>query len=111
VIAGLLLGLVFGVMVTVVTIAFRWWTGAPTTVTASGSAVGPLRSGGWGILLGSVVSLLEVLAGKRLADTWGVRIVLSSVGSMVGGLLAWRLWVAVSNPAAPAGASANLETK
>ena len=108
-IGAIILGLVLGALLAAVGIAWRWWTGQPTIVTGGGWAVGPLQTGGWGILIGSIIALLEVLSGKRLGDTWGIRIVLSAVGGMAGGLLAWRLWVAVSAPATPAGATTTLQ--
>lgn len=107
-VGAVILGLALGMVFAFAGIAWRWWTGQPTVVTGGGWATGPLNTGGWGILIGSVIALLEVLiGGKRLGDTWGVRIVLSAVGGMVGGLLAWRLYVAISAPAAAAAAGAD----
>lgn len=104
-IGAVILGLALGAVFAVVGIGWRYWTGQPTVVTGGGWSVGPLQTGGWGILLGSIIALLEVLAGKRLADTWGVRVVLSAVGGMVGGLLAWRLYVALTAPVGGAATS------
>jgi len=102
VIGALVAGAILGMLVAALGIGWRWWTGQPTVVTGGGWAVSPLRSGGWGLLIGSAIALLEVLYGRRLADTWGVRIVLSSLGGMLGGMLAWRVWVALSSTTTPA---------
>lgn len=97
-IGSVLVGLIIGAILAAAGILWRWWSGMPTVVTANGWALGPLRSGGWGMLLGALLALGEVLSGKRLKSTWGLTIVLSSFGGMVGGLLTWMLWTAVTNP-------------
>lgn len=98
-IGTLIVGVVIGFILAAIGIIYRWWMGLPTVVTASGWALGPLRWGGWGILLGALLAAGEVLYGKRLRDTWGLAIVISSFGSMLGGLAAWWLWTTVTAPA------------
>lgn len=101
-IGSIILGAVIGLLLGLAGILWRWWTGVPTVVTASGWNLAPLRSGGWGILLGALIALGEVLTGTRLKQTWGLRIALGSFGSMLGGLLAWWAYTAVTAPAVPA---------
>lgn len=100
-IGALILGALLGVIVAALGIAYRLFTGAATPVTAGGWALGPLNAGAWGLLLGGIIGLAEVLYGKKLQDTWGVKIALSSVGSMLGGLAAWWAWTALSTTAQP----------
>jgi len=109
VIGALALGLFLGAIFAIVGIVWRWWSGTPTLVTASGWALGPLKWGGWGILLGALLALGEVLTGTRLRATWGIRFVLSSVGSMLGGLGAWWIWTKVSSTSVPAAPPAEVK--
>jgi hypothetical protein len=102
VIGALILGAFIGLIIAIVGIFARMLTGTATPVTAGGWALGPLNAGGWGLLIGALIGLAEVLSGKKLADTWGVKIALSSVGSMAGGLLGWWAWTKLSVPSTPA---------
>jgi len=92
---------VLGALIGVATIAYRYFFGTSTGVTSNGWPIQSLNWAAWGVLIGAAVALIEVLAGKRLADTYGLRLVLSSIGGLVGSLIMWRVWIAISAPSAP----------
>lgn len=97
-ILALILGLVTGIGATVLGIVWRWFWGQPTVVTSGGWNVGPFIWGAVGMLLGSLIALFEVLAGRRLIDTFGVRLIVSSVAGAVGGAIAWKVYTFLTNP-------------
>ena len=104
----LFVGLVIGVLVGVAGVLFRLITGSVTPVSGGGWPTSTLSWAGWGIMLGGLVALIEVLMDKPLRSTWGARLVVSSLGAMLGGLLSWSLWGYLSRaavPAPPAGGS------
>lgn len=105
-----IVGFLFGVLMTGLRIAYGLFTGTPSVVTANGWLTAPLKWGGWGILIGAIIGLIEVISGaKKLSETWGLSIVLSSVGGMFGGLGTWSVWTWMSSPAQPATPAAPTE--
>jgi len=98
----LLLGIVLGVLMGVAGVLFRLITGSVTPVSGGGWPSSTLSWGGWGVMLGGLIALIEVVSGRPLRTSWGARLVVSSLGAMAGGLLTWALWGYLSRAAVPA---------
>ena len=100
-ISALIIGLVIGAAFMALRVVWSSMTGTGTAVTASGIPTAPLTGLAWGLVIGSIVALLEVLNGRKLTNTWGLSLIISSVGAAAGGLATWKLWTLVSTPATP----------
>lgn len=98
----LFLGVILGILVGVAGVLFRLITGTVTPVSGGGWPAKTLEWGGWGIMLGGLIALIEVGSGRAtLKSAWGTRLVVSSAGAMLGGLVSWTAWSYLSRAAAP----------
>jgi len=99
----LILGMVLGILVGIAGVLWRLFSGTVTPVSGGGWPTSTLQWGGWSIMLGGLIALIEVLMGKPLQTSWGARLVVGALGSMGGGLLTWVLWGYFSRASMPAG--------
>ena len=98
----LILGVILGILMGVAGVLWRLITGSVTPVTGGGWPTATLAWAGWGIMLGGLIALIEVASGRAtLRSSWGARLVVSSAGAMIGGLLSWTAWGVLSRAAAP----------
>jgi len=100
-VAVLVLGVILGVLLGVAGVLYRLITGTVTPVSGGGWPSSTLTWGGWGIMVGGLVALIEVAMGRTLRTSWGARLVVSSAGAIVGGLLSWTVWGYLSRAASP----------
>lgn len=98
----LILGVILGILAGVAGVLWRLISGSVTPVSGGGWPSSTLAWAGWGIMLGGLIALIEVAMGRALKTSWGARLVVSSAGAMVGGLLSWTVWGYLSRAATPA---------
>lgn len=98
----LILGIILGILLGVAGVLYRLITGSVTPVSGGGWPTSVLQWAGWGIMAGGLIALIEVASGRStLKSSWGARLVVSSAGAMLGGLLSWTAWGFLSRAAAP----------